>query len=123
MTGWAELHATLEDYTRNWYLGPDTRVPEPTPNAAQSPEGLQGKALEYKEGGVWGPQSWTQAVKMEVPNLFSLGHNAVKVSLKCSFLYSSWFVPVAVCVMPYFLHVDGQDEVLFLFSRVTLLKY
>ncbi|XP_063885607.1 pecanex-like protein 4 [Scylla paramamosain] len=78
ITGWAELHDALEDYTRNWYLGPDTRLPEPSSNSAQPPEGLQGKALEYKEGGVWGPQSWTEAVKMEVPNLFSLGHNAVK---------------------------------------------
>ena len=90
MTGWAELHATLEDYTRNWYLGPDTRVTEPNTHSTHPPEGLQGKALEYKEGGVWGPQSWTEAVKMEIPNLFSLGYNAVKVSV---------FVCLFVCFM------------------------
>ncbi|XP_050739009.1 pecanex-like protein 4 [Eriocheir sinensis] len=78
ITGWAELHSHMEDYTRNWYLGPDVRVPEPSPNAPRTPQGLHGKALEYKESGLWGPQSWTEAVSMEVPNLFALGHNAVK---------------------------------------------
>lgn len=86
ISGWAELHATMEDYTRNWYLGPDVRVPEPSPSGSHTPRELQGKALEYKESGLWGPQSWTEAVKMEVPNLFALGHNAVKVSTEESSL-------------------------------------
>nr|XP_045605475.1 pecanex-like protein 4 [Procambarus clarkii] len=77
MTGWAELLATMEDYTQNWYLGPDARSDSNTyPNSTLSPNTHRRRVLQCIENQ-W-PQSWVDAVRMETSNLFSLGYNAVK---------------------------------------------
>ncbi|XP_071534106.1 pecanex-like protein 4 [Panulirus ornatus] len=78
ITGWAELQSTIEDYTRNWYFGPDARVNDPNAHSRShlSPDSQDSKAMNYKENK-W-PQSWIEAVRMETANLFSLGYNAVK---------------------------------------------
>ncbi|KAK3867388.1 hypothetical protein Pcinc_027147 [Petrolisthes cinctipes] len=91
MTGWAELQAALDDYTHNWYLGPDTDTP-PTPAPADRPllsstpprpllssvpsHPVLSPSLLYDDTGK--PITWPEAVRMEIPNLFSLGYNVVK---------------------------------------------
>ncbi|XP_042223472.1 pecanex-like protein 4 isoform X2 [Homarus americanus] len=77
MTGWAELLTIMEDYTHNWYLGPDSRVEVHThPASRLSSDSPKGKAVHFLETR-W-PKSWMEAVRMETSNLFSLGYNAVK---------------------------------------------
>lgn len=89
MTGWAELQNSLYDYTHNWYLGPDTDTP-PTPAPAARPllssapplsnivpRPVLSPSLLYAEKGQ--PLTWPEAVRKEIPNLFSLGYNVVKV--------------------------------------------
>ncbi|XP_069945486.1 pecanex-like protein 4 isoform X2 [Cherax quadricarinatus] len=77
MTGWAELHSTMEDYTQNWYLGPDARVSDNThSHSGLSPDAARRHILHNVENK-W-PHSWVDAVRMETSNLFSLGYNSVK---------------------------------------------
>ncbi|XP_068230069.1 pecanex-like protein 4 [Palaemon carinicauda] len=68
MTGWAELESCMTDYSQNWFFGPDVK-------ATDTHMSIQPRALmaEFPEA-----KSWMEAVKLEVPNLFSMGYNPVK---------------------------------------------
>ncbi|XP_047499050.1 pecanex-like protein 4 [Penaeus chinensis] len=73
ITGWAELLASLDDYCCNWYLGPDIK------STSEAPANPRGTASYMRsDAELAKPKSWSEAVKKEVPNLFSLGYNAVK---------------------------------------------
>lgn len=77
ITGWAELRASLDDYCCNWYLGPDLKSNSETPANTHGTPSYQRSDAELAK-----PKSWAEAVRKEVPNLFSLGYNAVKVGNK-----------------------------------------
>lgn len=77
ITGWAELLGSLDDYCCNWYLGPDIK------SNSEAPAKPRGNAPYMRsDAELAKPKSWAEAVKKEVPNLFSLGYNAVKVGKK-----------------------------------------
>lgn len=74
ITGWAELLTSLDDYCCNWYLGPDVRSNVEVPATSRTTASYMREDAELAK-----PKSWPEAVRKEVPNLFSLGYNAVKV--------------------------------------------
>ncbi|XP_042893871.1 pecanex-like protein 4 isoform X2 [Penaeus japonicus] len=73
ITGWAELLTSLDDYCCNWYLGPDVRSNVEVPATSRTTASYMREDAELAK-----PKSWPEAVRKEVPNLFSLGYNAVK---------------------------------------------
>ncbi|XP_064120786.1 pecanex-like protein 4, partial [Macrobrachium nipponense] len=68
MTGWAELESCMADYSQNWFFGPDGKA------ADTNAQPLAHFLAEEQPGAT----SWMEAVKLEVPNLFSMGYNPVK---------------------------------------------
>ncbi|CAL4089891.1 unnamed protein product, partial [Meganyctiphanes norvegica] len=69
ITNMVELQACLQDYSQNWFLGPDNQDLVLSDNRSRSRDSDELPS---------GPQTWAEAVRMEMPNLFSLGYNSVK---------------------------------------------
>ncbi|KAB7497821.1 Pecanex-like protein 4, partial [Armadillidium nasatum] len=55
---WSDLEAALSEYNDDWYVGPD-KCKNINPNVCND-------------------ATWDQAIKKEIPNLFSLGYNEMK---------------------------------------------
>ena len=60
---WIDLQMALEEYTRDWFVGPD-----------DSSDCIGNDEENFKV-----PVTWDQAIRKEAPSLFSIGYNDIKV--------------------------------------------
>ena len=68
---WPALQASIDEYSQSWFMGSDDQ--DESRSSSELP-------LTKKEDKILSsdPQTWSEAVRSEMPNLFSIGYNQVK---------------------------------------------